>query len=199
MDDGFQHLQLARDLDLVVLDGRQPFGNGYGLPAGELREPPQALGRADLIILTKIFNQRQKQTALAMVRRYNAKASVVVACHTPKDLVSIRDNKRLSLKELQGKSILAFCGIGDPEYFFHTLKNLGARIKEYIIFSDHHWYLPEEIKQIEQRALSARVWGMVTTEKDAIRLVDLPQGEIFSLRIEMQIIDGVKLWETKLA
>jgi tetraacyldisaccharide-1-P 4'-kinase len=257
LDDGFQHLQLARDLNILVLDGRKPFGNGYGLPAGKLRESPRALARADLILLTRIPDQERpgyeqfghkqaggeqfghdqawgeqsgykqpgcerpgheqsgykqagcKQSDHAQqvrakaekeIRRYNSKAPVVVGRHQPRDLISLQGDQILSLDVLKGKSVVALCAIADPAAFAATLKALGARVMEDVVFPDHHWYSLTDLRQAERKALAAGIWGLLTTEKDAARIQPgLLQCPVWVLRIDMTLMDGKEIWEEKLS
>jgi len=198
MDDGFQHLQLARDLNIVVLDGQSPFGNGYGLPVGRLRESPRALKRADIILLTKITDNEQKNRVLQKIRKYNQTVPVVIGRHTPRDLVSIKRDKRISLEALRGKNIVALSGIGDPSYFLTTLMELGAKVTAHMAFPDHHWYSMDEIRPIEHKVSSGKSWGLVTTEKDAVRISQVPQCPVWILRIDMVLMEGERLWKKAL-
>lgn len=198
MDDGFQHLQLARDLNIVVLDGRNPFSNGYALPMGKLRESPSALKRADLILLTKITDNGQKNWVVNKIRKHNQTAPVMMGRHKPRDLISLAGDKTLSLKTLRGKIIIALSGIGDPAYFLVTLKELGAMVAAHMTFLDHHCYSRKEIRQIEQKVLSEKAWGLVTTEKDAVRISHLPRCSVWILRLDMVLIEGKQLWEKAL-
>jgi len=198
MDDGFQHLQLARDLNIVVLDGQSPFGNGYGLPVGRLRESPRALNRADIILLTKVKDKEQKNRVVQIIRRYNKTAPVVIGRHKPRDLISFKRDKTLSLEALRGKSIVALSGIGDPSYFLTTLRELGAKVTKHRAFPDHHWYSMEEIRQLEHKVFSGESWGLVTTEKDAVRICHEPRCPGWVLRIDMVLMEGEQLWEKAL-
>lgn len=198
MDDGFQHLQLARDLNIVVLDGQSPFGNFYGLPLGRLRESPRALKRADIILLTKVADNEQKNRVVQMMRRYNKTAPVMVGQHTPRDLISFKRDKTISLEALRGKTIVALSGIGDPSYFLTTLRELGAKVTSHMAFPDHHWYSTEEIRHIEHEVISGESWGLVTTEKDAVRISHVPRCSVWILRIDMVLREGEQLWKKAL-
>ncbi|MEW6381652.1 MAG: tetraacyldisaccharide 4'-kinase [bacterium] len=199
LDDGFQHLQLSRDLNILVLDGRKPFGNGYCLPAGSLRESPQALARADLILLTRICSHEQREKAEREIRRYNSRAPVVIGCHQPKDLISLQGDQILPLSAIEGKSVVALCAIADPGAFAATLKALSAEVIEAAAFADHHWYSAAELRQVNGRVAAGKSWGLVTTEKDAVRIQPgLLQCPVWVLRIDMVLVDGKELWEEKL-
>jgi len=221
LDDGFQHMQLARDLNILVLDGRKPFGNGCGLPAGKLRESPRALARADLILLTRIcdhersnheqcghgqpvpdlprYEQKARAQAEKAIRRYNSKVPVLVGHHQPRDLISLQGDRILPLDTLKGKPVAAFCAIAGPASFAATLKALGARVLETLTFPDHHWYSPDDLRRVERKALAGGIWGLVTTEKDAVRIPPgLLQCPVWVLRIDMTLVDGKGIWERKL-
>lgn len=198
MDDGFQHLQLARDLNIVVLDGQSPFGNGYALPVGRLRESPRALKRADIILLTKITDNEQKNRVVQKIRKYNQTAPVVIGRHKPRDVISLKGDRLLALEALRGKTIIALSGIGDPSYFLTTLMELGAKVTAHMAFPDHHWYSMEEIRHIEHKVSSGKSWGIVTTEKDAARISHVPRCPVWILRIDMVLMEGEQLWEKAL-
>jgi len=200
LDDGFQHLHLARDVNILVLDGRKPFGNGHCLPAGSLREPPQALMRADLILVTRTSTQEDRQRVEREIRRYNSKAPVIFGNHKPRDLMSLQTDQTLPLSTLAGKSVVALCGIADPGAFLATLRSLSAEIAEAIAFADHHWYSAAELRQASKRVLATKSWGLVTTEKDAVRMQpQWLQCPAWMLRVDMVLMaDGKKLWEERL-
>jgi tetraacyldisaccharide 4'-kinase len=191
LDDGFQHLRLARDLDVVLLDARHPFGNGHCLPRGLLRESPSALGAADLVLLTRTRRAESQRTEAVRdsVRRYSRAVPVLPTAHAPLAVVDLRDGSVSPLETLRGLKVLAFAGIGTPEAFFHELNELGARVLEAVPFPDHHRYSPEDLRQLENWARLMNAQAMVTTEKDAVRLQAHPPLEprALALRIEMAV------------
>jgi tetraacyldisaccharide 4'-kinase len=193
LDDGFQHLRLARDLDIVTVDARDPFGNGYCFPRGLLRETPKALGDASMILLTRAprVDQRRVASLREAVRRHNLDAPVLQTSHAPVAIVDLNQGHPLPLVHLRDLKVLAFAGIGSPDAFFQDLEALGARVLEAIPFPDHHPYGPAEVAQLENWAGLMNVQAMVTTEKDGVRLAPhLPLNQsILALRIELRI-DG---------
>jgi len=194
LDDGFQHLRLARDLDVVLLDARHPFGNGHCMPRGLLRESPSALRAVDLILLTRTRRAESQRTEAVReaVRRYNRAAPVLPTAHAPLAVVDLRDGTVSSLDVLRGLKVLAFAGIGTPEAFFQELGELGARVLEAVPFPDHHRYTSDDLRQLENWARLMNAQAMVTTEKDAVRLQTHPPLEprALALRIEMAVQDG---------
>ena len=178
LDDGFQHLPLRRDLNLLLLDARRPFGNGCLLPRGELREPSNQARRADAIILTKVDLADNILKLKDHLRREAPGCPVFAVRYVP---VGIRDpfeGRTLPPEVLHGKKILGFAGIGSPASFRGSLENLGAEIVQFDCFRDHYSYRPEDFRKLLQDAGQRGAEVLVTTEKDAVRLGEFPRGEI---------------------
>jgi len=194
LDDGFQHLRLARDLDIVTVDARDPFGNGHCFPRGLLREQPRALGDAGLILLTQTsrLDGRRIQTVLTAIRRFNRRAPILNTFHSPVELVDLGSGEVWPLARLQGLKVLAFAGIGHPETFFQILDSAGARVLEAVPFPDHHTYVPPDLAKLRSWGRLMNVQALITTEKDAVRLEDEPPGDVpvLALRIELKIREG---------
>ncbi|MDO4921740.1 MAG: tetraacyldisaccharide 4'-kinase [Phascolarctobacterium sp.] len=187
MDDGYQHWQLERDLDMVLVDTLNMFGNGCVLPRGTLREPLQNLARGDLFLLTKT-DQSSKLNRLQLrniIAKYNAKAPVVESVHHPKNFVEIADwYKGISenfkeLDELRGKDVMVFSAIGNPSSFEQTLSSIGLNILESVRYPDHHDYGMLEMQYINERASSLKAVAMIATAKDAVKI---PTEFIYSTR-----------------
>ncbi|MDD5556495.1 MAG: tetraacyldisaccharide 4'-kinase [bacterium] len=191
LDDGFQHLRLARDADILLLDCRLPFGNGRLLPAGLLREPPSALRRADIIVLTRCESPPDP-SLLSRIGRENPRARLFTARHEPARLVELTSGAARGLASLAGARVAAFAGTGRPDDFFETLRSCGAAVVAAHAFPDHHPYLPAEIAAIAAGASSAGASAIVTTEKDAARLPAAPRLPVplLALGVEMRICGG---------
>lgn len=159
LDDGFQHLAVKRDLDLVLLDAKRPLGNGLPLPAGILRELPYALKRADLLLLT-----RSNKTSAAAI--FNQ--PVYCSQHQLAAQVVSLDNIQLELQKLKGKKLFAFAGIADSEFFFNSLTEAGLSLGGRLPLSDHTDYDRSLVTKIS--VLAKDCDGLVTTEKDAVKL-----------------------------
>lgn len=160
LDDGFQHLALKRDLDILLLDAQKPFGNGQMLPAGILREPRTALQSADLIILTR-SDSGQSGVLPAGV-------TVMQSRHRLDNRLFTLEGREVSEREYAGKSCLAFAGIARPEGFFRALDAFGFRHIETIPLADHQVYTPEILNRLLGSCHNHDL--MVTTEKDAVKL-----------------------------
>ncbi|MFN3477065.1 MAG: tetraacyldisaccharide 4'-kinase, partial [Candidatus Methylomirabilales bacterium] len=204
LDDGFQHWKLYRDLDIVLLDGRNPFGYGHLLPRGLLREPPEALGRADLVAITTDhpdFAQGRPQgfeELLASLRRYHPKAPIILR-RLPRPFLALSDGREacdelgrvVGLSALKGKKALAFSGIGNPSSFEAHLRRLGVEVLEHRVFPDHHRYRLQELRILAETAKKKGAEVLLTTEKDMVRIPPWPSAiPLFALRIELEVIEG---------
>ena len=178
MDDGYQHWQLERDLDVVLVDTLNMFGNGCVLPRGTLREPLENLNRGGIFLLTKT-DQSSKLSRMQLrktIAKYNGGAPVVESVHHPKNFVEIADwykgisNNYKDLEELRGKDVMVFSAIGNPSSFEQTLSSIGLNILEAVRYPDHHDYGMLEMQYINERASSLKAVAMVATAKDAVKI-----------------------------
>lgn len=157
LDDGFQHLAVRRDLDIVLLDAKHPLGNGRVLPTGLLREFPEALARGDLFILTRADGATVPPVLTG---------PVLTSRHRLADRATTLDGQPLPLDALRGKKLIAFAGIADPEAFFNDLRDQGLTLSETLAFPDHVTYNRPE----RARIAAAGGEALLTTEKDAVKL-----------------------------
>jgi len=188
LDDGFQHWQLHRDKDIVLIDATNPFGNEKLFPEGRLREPLSALKRADIIILSKadMANEKIISACMSKIRRYNSDAPIFTSSHKPAALINV-SGKAESLDTLKEKRVYTLSGIANPSYFEALLTSMGAEIVNSKRFRDHHHYQQGDIDKIIKEAGGLDI---ITTEKDMVKLkgLNLPNN-IFVLRIKFSI-DG---------
>ena len=173
MDDGFQHRRLARDLDIVAIDATRPFGYGKILPAGLLREPVSGLKRADAVIITRSdqvtdaeLNRLEKK-----LRLINPDMIIAKSIHSP-TYVKSADGRETAIEELKGKKIFAFCGIGNPDAFFSTIKKLGCDLVGSEIYDDHYHYTDEDIERIFKQAEHFKADMVLTTQKDWTKILN---------------------------
>ncbi|MDT8440429.1 MAG: tetraacyldisaccharide 4'-kinase [Desulfuromonadales bacterium] len=184
LDDGFQHLAVQRDLNLLLLDGRAPFGNGRLLPAGPLREPRRAVARADLILLTRSDGHLPAGLVPSV--------PVLHARHRLADCLLGLDGRTIAWSDLHGKNGVAFAGIADPEGFFSLLRQQGVALVDTIPLADHQRYDAEVLKRLRQSCENAEF--LLTTEKDGAKLVaaDLPIV-CYQVPLEIDITDSAPL------
>ncbi len=197
LDDGFQHRKIHRDLEIVLLDAREPFGFGHLLPRGLLREPLSSLRRASIVIATRA-NQVDSQRLAEMrtrVQRYNPKAAWLEAEHHPVRLRN-SDGATHSTDWLQGKRVIAVCGLGNPSGFHATLESCGAILLERLSFPDHHPYDATDVANVEQSARSkASCDAIICTGKDLAK-IDVPSlgpFPLWSLDVELRLRTGAEV------
>lgn len=187
LDDGYQHVQLKRNMDILLVDGREGFGNGHLFPLGSLREPLAGLKRANQFLITKSEHQNRVQAIEEMLMHWNSDASIFHGRYGPEYLLDPETGGRSSLDGLRGIEILAFAGLANPEYFFELLESLGAILVREVVFPDHHRYTERDLAVIRETMSHARL--VVTTEKDWVRLehLSLEGLPLRVLEIRMQI------------
>ena len=192
LDDGFQYLPLRGQLNLLLVDQTNPFGNRQLLPRGILREPIKHLSRASYVFLTK-SDGTPRPDIEKLVRQYKPNAEFIVCAHRPKYLEPLgHDGPRLELSQLRGKRVGLFSGIAAPENFEKLIREDGAQIAVNRRFLDHHRFSRDEIEAFFEEAEKAGVDFSVTTEKDAVRLpldFKAPQP-LYYLRMEVEILKG---------
>ena len=172
LDDGFQHMRLARDVDIVLIDALNPFGECEVVPLGRLREPMKALSRASIFIITRAAQSQALPAIEARLRQYNPWAPIFRSSVAPREWVEVGSNARYPPDRLPFERTMAFCGIGNPQSFWRTLANLRIKPFESLEYDDHHSYTPREIRRFGQLAQSLRAEALLTTEKDAMNLCE---------------------------
>lgn len=197
LDDGFQHWRLRRDLDIVVIDATNPFGNNQLIPRGILREPLSSLPRADIFVLTKTDFAKDNLAALEKrLMAVNPRALMVEAVHQPVNLLDLKGTNIVhNLSFLKGKRIAAVSAIGDPASFERSLVQLGAEVKKHCIFMDHHVYSSEDIQAVADFCHDNGIAAVLTTEKDAVKLNELKvltgnNVSLLALKIKIEIVKG---------
>jgi tetraacyldisaccharide 4'-kinase len=170
LDDGFQHLELARDLDIVLMDASRPVGGQSLLPAGPMREPISAVTRADVIVFTRTENAPGAKEAIQRFWKLPIFAASTV-------LVGFRgvggDGALQTTTDLGIGPFFAFCGIGNPEAFVRDLQRWGIPLAGHMFFADHHRYTLEDVRAIEEAATSVGAKALLTTEKDFCNLKEM--------------------------
>jgi tetraacyldisaccharide 4'-kinase len=195
LDDGLQYLRLKHRHDIVLVDKTAPFGTGYMLPRGTLREPPKSLRRASYIFLTK--SDGDSAEVIRQIERHNPVADIIECRHRPVYFQDIHTGERLPLDAFKGKYVGALSGIAVPESFENGCRKLGAKVQWTARFTDHHRFQEKEITQFIDRCVKADADAVLTTEKDYVRFPRLPPGEIpiYFLRVEIEITRGRDTFE----
>jgi len=185
LDDGFQHLRLHRDMNILLLDFTRPFGNDWTVPAGLLREPRPAARRADWIIHTRCDDAILNIPGLDHIPQASAR-------HRLSNLFPLPGGEPLPFEALTGKALLAFAGIAEPDRFFNDLRKLAKGVVRTLSLPDHAPYDPGAIATIADMMRDSGADYAVTTEKDAVKLKQLPPdlaARILVARLELQL-DG---------
>jgi tetraacyldisaccharide 4'-kinase len=199
LDDGLQYMRLKRDLDIVCVDASKPFGNGWVIPAGILREGLYGLKRADIFLITKadLVSDKSKLERLEKkLKSINRRAVIVKTIHRPLHFYKLVNEEKINIGELQSKELVLVSAIGSPECFEKTIQRLGLKINKHFIFRDHHAYTKEDIAAIEDYCVKNNVNRVVTTEKDAVKIkpgVRSPESgavEYLVLKVRLEIIEN---------
>ncbi len=187
-DDAFQHRGLYRDVDIVLLDGQKPLGNGHLLPRGELREPATSLRRAGCLILTRMDPTHPRDERVMKIAR-TSNIPLYSAVHRFSEWVKA-DGFSAPPGDIRNKKICAFCGIAKPASFSKMLIDAQAKIISFNPFPDHHVFSKYDLEELLEKFNISRADYLVTTEKDAMRLAAYPDflKKVCVLRMDMEII-----------
>ena len=194
LDDGYQHLQLARDVNLLLMDAAQPLGREMLLPAGRLREPISAMSRASLLVFTRTETSAEAEAAIDKFQGYPVFSAAT-------RLLGFRrfggGVQVLTRAEIGEGPFMAFCGIGNPRAFFLDLQNWQIPVVRAQAFPDHHRYTAGEAQVLAKAARAAGARAFVTTEKDAQNLREARFGEmpVFVAVIDLEISQEAEFWE----
>ena len=189
LDDGFQHRFIARDLDIVMLDARYPFGNGFLFPRGILRERTTALARAQVLVLSRFDGSKEAEQSRKNLVGQWPDTTVVTATHRATRIFKATTQRELPLGSVKNKRLAAFAGIGRPDDFFRTVHALGADLVHTTALPDHHPLTVELLATLVEEASTQKPELWLTTEKDWVRLPsDLPDSmELMILTVEIDL------------
>ncbi|HUK29755.1 MAG TPA: tetraacyldisaccharide 4'-kinase [Candidatus Acidoferrum sp.] len=167
LDDGFQHMQLARDINIVLIDATDPFGGGHLLPVGLLREPKSALARADIVVITR---SQQALGVETILRRYTT-APIFYAVTEMLDVLPLPGQSEPEIPmNWREEKVFAFCAIGNADAFFNDLARWGFHVAGHAGFPDHHKYSQAEVSQLMEQAKKCGATALICTEKDVFNL-----------------------------
>jgi len=199
LDDGFQHLALARDVDLVVLDATQKLSDRLLLPAGRQREPLAALQRAQVVVITRVDSGDSK-TLEDTIAKIHPAARVFRSSMKLSGMVDARSGEAVPGGQIRSEKVTAFCGIGNPRAFFADVRRWGFNLVAEDAFSDHHVYTEQELHRLVARARKDGAAALLTTEKDAVKFPRdwRPELPILACVIEAQILGAEEFEKTLL-
>jgi tetraacyldisaccharide 4'-kinase len=192
LDDGFQHQRISRDLDIVTVDATNPFGNGWLLPAGDLREPVGGLRRANCIVTTRtgaveptdLYERLAELTDAPILKSRTAVTAIR----------ALNPTQPIDEHFLRNTALAAFCGIGNPNAFFEQLRNEGLNVQYTAAFRDHHVYSQTDIDHLTRESREHGAQVLLTTTKDAVKLRELRfELPCYVVETEMEIARADKL------
>lgn len=193
LDDGFQHRNLCRDLDLLLIDTSTPESLHHLLPAGKLREPLSCAARATAVVLTRVDMAQDWRNVLTLLE--DAIGEVIHPISTRFQAVSLVDARTEVVREpngIAGKRALIFSGIGNARSFHTIVAGLHVQILDEIVFPDHHAYRRRDLITVRRKRMQCGADLVLTTEKDAVKIAPLLESgdEIQAVRLGIQFVDG---------
>jgi tetraacyldisaccharide 4'-kinase len=195
LDDGFQHLRVARNLNILTIDATNPWGNGKLLPAGILRESPAELTRADCVVITRADDPNSTEGLRREIAKQSKQVPIFSSRMKLAGLRPIHPGKTLvSPEEIKASRIAAFCGLGNPESFFSLLRRNGYQLVHTKVFRDHYRYEQTDVDDLERAVITHGAQLLLTTAKDEVKLRSLGfQLPCYSADIAIEIEDEDKL------
>jgi tetraacyldisaccharide 4'-kinase len=192
LDDGFQHLGLYRDVDLLLIDATDAEGLAALVPAGRLREPLQAASRATAIVVTRADVAAQVTEVCHRLQATLGTMPPIQVVFRPESLVSVVTGASQPLSWSKGKTALLCSGVGHAGSFRSLVETIGIRILDEVVYADHHAYTSHDVEQLSARATELRAELVVTTEKDACKLAALLQltDNWWAVRLSTDVIAG---------
>jgi tetraacyldisaccharide 4'-kinase len=201
LDDGFQHRRLARDLDIVLIDALEPFGFDHVFPRGTLREPLAGLRRANVVILSRsdVIDQSEREAIRRRVQSLSPQSAWAEVRHAPKELISA-GGARGPLDSLKEMPVAAFCGLGNPAGFHHTIESRGYHLSGFREFPDHHCYTRADIDSLSLWADGLHAGAILCTHKDLVKigLNQLGNLPLWAISVEMDFLFGQDALESSL-
>jgi tetraacyldisaccharide 4'-kinase len=197
LDDGFQHLGLHRDADLLLVDVSDPAGLQMLVPAGRLREPLSAASRATALLLTRADVGHWRDIVETIEAATGRTMQPILGQFPAETLVNVATGEARKADTLAGRTIVAFSGIGNPASFATLLHRLGFKIGGEVIFADHHDYTTADLEAVRERARQSGADMIVTTEKDAGKVAPLLRSgeEVWAVRLGLEILSGREQWD----
>lgn len=191
LDDGYQHLSLHRDLNVLLIDAKRKFGNGSLLPLGPLREPFEEITRADIIVISRVCEQNLGDELVELVKETAPGKPVLRSCHLADEVLFPHTGEAHLPQMLEGKHVMAFAGIAHPDDFLEMITVLGAHVVKFTWYPDHYAYHDSDFKALASWSRRPEVDFLLTTEKDWVRIEETIGGDlnIAVLTIKIGLLD----------
>ena len=202
IDDGFQYPCINKDLEILLINKRNPFGNGNLFPAGPLRELPGSVKKADLVILTHSDEADEKMSGAldSVLSKGGYKSPVLESIHAPLYFRDAESGQKYEAGELKGRKLLALSSLADPLSFENSLKKLAVDAVKKVRFPDHYVYTGDDVKWLDYEAKKENADFIVTTEKDFVRF---PKGckissQVLCLIMDFRIVKGEDILDKRI-
>ena len=197
LDDGFQHLRLNRDLNLLLIDATDPFGGGSCPPFGRLRESLSAISRADQVILSRanLVSENQRDSIWREIFRRTSQKHKIEVEFSPSRVRDTLSEKIYPLTHLEGQKVVLLSAVGNPKAFRMTVELAKMVVVQEFCFRDHHWYSAQELEKVFAAFSNIPV---LTTHKDWVKIRSLPGFKPWILQIETRFLKGGNLLENSL-
>ena len=194
LDDGFQHLALCRDLDILLCDHQRPLGNNHLFPAGELREPASETRRADMVCFT-----RYSGGGIKFSPKFLSSIPQIKTHLRLDSIINMENGDVCDAEVLKCQPVIAFCGIANPEGFRQILQDVQVQLKMFKAFPDHHEYSLNDIKELESIASQEGVKFILVSEKDAVKLKNMKLSlPFFKVVIDLEILEGREIFNKRI-
>jgi len=195
LDDGFQHLRVARNLNILTIDATNPWGNGRLLPAGILRESPSELARADCIVITRADDSNQTEELQREIGKLSSGSPIFKSRMTIRGLRQVAGRESpVGADEIKASRVAAFCGVGNPESFFSLVRRAGYQLCHTQTFRDHRIYSQADIDRVARDSITRGAQVLLTTAKDEVKLRALSFAlPCYAVDIEIEIENEEKL------
>ena len=186
LDDGYQRLDVKKDINILLIDHSHVLENDAMFPAGTLREPLKEATRADIICFTRSIEDNPNPP----IKNYS-NAPIIKSQTIIKYLIDLELKESKDIKDLRGLRICAFCGIAQPEKFKKLLESYGAHVVSFSSFPDHYIFRPDDLKDIEEKAINCQAEIILTTEKDSVKLLGFPVSmPLFVVILDLRWLEG---------
>jgi tetraacyldisaccharide 4'-kinase len=189
LDDGFQHLQIERDLDIIVLDAQHPYGSGRLLPSGNLREPKSVLKFADFLVLNQKAHDNVRHTKMA---RISAKYALPLGIYEVIGITALRSGESREPDSFKNVKCGMITAIGESQSFVELLENISLKPEKIFRFRDHHDFTKNDLENIQKECLDLGIECLFTTEKDAVKLerISFEKPDVYIIQIGFSLKNG---------
>jgi tetraacyldisaccharide 4'-kinase len=191
LDDGFQHLQINRDLDIIILDAQRPYGSGRMLPSGNLREPKSVLKFADLLILNQKAHDRVRHAKMAEI---SSKYDLPLGIYEIIGIKALRSAESCKAESFKGMKCGLITAIGGSESFVELMEGVGLKPEEIFRFRDHYDFTEADLREVEKECHDSGIKCLFTTEKDAVKLerISFEKPDVYIIQIGFSLINGAE-------